>query len=327
MSALRGRAARQARAGTALAIALAFAGTALVLAWIAVHSLYIGRFAGSPRRTVFAMLSLVLATVVLGLSLAVALRALFRRRLLSRYLRPGERIAGVFPAELLRSDDRGAVLGSDSIWLTLTNQRLMVHRPESNPDPEMGLEHEEIVAIQDQGPTECPGPWRCLMQVMTLSNGAELQIRMNASTALDFQAPRNRYLIPTSRQMRALVVETRGPTPSRPSQPLATMLVNGEPTVCLLELDENYLRIVGEHSPPMADLYYYFHWEHMSASELAPAKLQGVPTSWRRLRLVFHESSSIVLCGTPSAMRRLRSEALTAGATPLQGERPSNGTP
>ena len=128
---------------------------------------------------------------------------------------------------------------------------------------------------------------------------------------------RSQYLQPRPREMRALVVSADGPTPSRPAQPLSTIIPDGQPAVCRLELGENYLRIIGEHSPPLADLYYHFHWEHMQAGEVTPAQVPGVPESWRCLRLVFHEQSSLTLCGTRRAIRRLRDHAVGAGATPV----------
>jgi len=304
---------RAATAGTVLPTALAFAATALVLGWIAVQALYVGRHAGTPRRTAFAILAILLAAIVVGVSLAVALRAVMRRRRLKEYLRPGELIAGMFAAELLdEGDDHGAP-GGDRVRLTVTNQRLLLQRPHAD-EPWLDLEHEQVVSVSDLGPVLCTRIRRCLVQRFALSDGRALIIRMNASTALDFSALRGRYLEPTHRQMRALVVDADGPTPARPTQPLSAMIVAGKPTVCLLELGENYLRIIGEHSPPLADLYYHFHWEHMGVGETGPPVVPGLPPSWRSLRLVFHDTASLTLCGTEAAIRRLREHALSAGA-------------
>jgi hypothetical protein len=142
---------------------------------------------------------------------------------------------------------------------------------------------------------------------------------MAAATAIDFMEPRDRYLDPGTREMRGLVVAGNGPTPSRPDQPIDAILVDDSPTICLLELGDNYLRVVGEHSPPLADLYHYFHWEHMQVGELQPARHDGLPDDWRRLTLRFHEASTMTLCGTPAAMRRLRKTALSRGASPMPG--------
>ena len=308
-----------ARAGTVLAIALTFAATALVLAWIAVHSLYVGRHAGSPRRTVFAALALAFACVVVAVSLGVAVRALMRRRRLAAYLRPGELMVGVFGAELIGDARLAASAPGRPVAITVTNQRLLLHTRESGDDPWLAFEQEEVVAARAQTPVVCGALRRCLVQRLRISDGRDLILRINAGTALDFAGARNQYLQPRPREMRALVVGAEGPTPSRLSQPLSTITPNGRPAVCLLELGENYLRIIGEHSPPLADLYYYFHWEHMQAGEITPAQVPGIPESWRCLRLVFHERSSLTLCGTQAAIRRLRDHAVGAGAGPIGG--------
>ena len=305
----------RARAGTVLAIALTFAATALALAWIAVHSLYVGRHAGSPRRTVFAALALAFACAVLGVSLGVAVRALTRRRRLAAYLRPGELMVGAFGAELIGGTRMAASAAGRPVALTVTNQRLLLHTRESGDDPWLSLEHEEVVAAQDQTPVVCGALRRCLVQRLRVDHARDLVLRMSPDTALDFADVRGRYLQPRPREMRALVVGADGPTPSRLSQPLSTITPDGRPAVCLLELGENYLRIIGEHSAPLADLYYHFHWEHMSVGEITPPQVPGVPESWRCLRLVFHERSSLTLCGTEKTIRRLRAHAVGAGAT------------
>ncbi len=306
-----------ARAGTVLTIALTFAATALVLAWIAWHSLFVGRHAGSPRRTVFAIIALVLACVAVAVLLGVALRAHIRRRRLAAYLRPGELIVGVFGAELIEDAGMAASVPGCPVSLTVTNQRLLLHTRESGDDPWRAFEQEEVVAAREQTPVVHGAMRRCLVQHLRIADDGELVLRMNAGTALDFAGVCSRYLQPTPREVRALVVGADGPTPSRPSQALSTITADGQPTVCLLELDENYLRIIGEHSPPLADLFYYFHWEHMGVGEIKPAEVPGVPENWRCLRLVFHEQSSLTLCGTRRAIRRLREHALGAGATPI----------
>ncbi len=306
------------RAGTVLPVALTFAATALVLAWIAIHSLYVGRHAGSPRRTIFAALALAFACVVVAVSLAVAVRAVMRRRRLAAYLRPGELIVGVFGAELVEDARLAASARGRPVIITVTNQRLLLHTRDSGDEPWRALEHEEVLAAPEQTPVVYGALRRCLVQRLQLIDGRDLVLRMNAGAALDFAEARSQYLQRRPRDMRALVVGAEGPTPSRPSQPLSTITPNGRPAVCLLELGENYLRIIGEQSPPLADLYYYFHWEHMQASEMLPAQVPGIPESWRCLRLIFHERSSLTLCGTPAAIRRLHEHAVRQGAAPVR---------
>lgn len=294
--------------------ALSFALTALLLAWLAGHALY-GPYGGSERRTIVVIAAIILALAGFAISIRVVMRALRRHRLLTAQMRPGEQIAGVFRAELATVGDGCRVEGIEPVGITLTNQRLLLHQPESVPEPARELEHEEIIAADRGRPTSCPGLRRCILQTLRLEGDRELFLRMSAGTAIDFMGPRDQYLRPQEREMRALVVSAQGPTPSRPDRPLDAILTTGQPTVCLLELAENYLRVVGEHSPPLADLYHYFHWRHMTAGELEPAGIEGLPESWKRLTLSFHEDASMTLCGTQRAMETLRDTALARGAS------------
>ena len=159
---------------------------------------------------------------------------------------------------------------------------------------------------------------RYMLHELLLHDGSVLCIRMDAAAALDFEQPARRYLEETRREIRALVLEAHGPTPSRPAQPLSPILLHGEPTVCVFELDEHYLRVIGEHSPPLADLSYYFHLQHMSVGAIEPAEVDGLPDAWRRLRLQFHDASSMIICGSVECLRSLRDHALAAGAAPLR---------
>jgi hypothetical protein len=299
--------------------ALAFAITSLLLAWLAFHSLF-GPQAGTAHRTTFAVASIVAAGVVFAVSLGVVLQALRWHRRLVTHLRPGEEIAGSYSAELLAPGSNGRNL-AERIGMTLTNQRLLLHRPERNPHPAIEFEHDEIADARELGPAACPGLRRCILHELALADAETLLIRMSAATALDFAGPRQQYLEARPREMRALILETAGPTPSRPAQSLDSMLVDGEPTVCLLELDENYLRVLNERKAPMDDLYYYFHWEHMSVGEPQPMMLGGFPESWQCLRLQFHDTSSLVVCTAAAAIERLRNKALDAGAAPLVSPR------
>lgn len=303
------------RWGTVLPTAVSFALTALLLAWLSAHALVYGPHAGTMRRTVVAIAAIVLALAGFVIAIRVVVRAFRRSRLLNAHLRPGEEIAGIFQAELVDLSESGRIENAEPIGLTLTNQRLLLHRPEGNPDPWIELEHEEIVEADEGRPATCPGLRRCILQTLSLADGGEMQIRMGAGTTIDFMVPRDQYLRAKPREMRALVVAADGPTPSRTDRPLDAILVDGKPTICLLELAENYLRVVGEHSPPLADLYHYFHWEHMSAGELEPAGIEGLPKSWKRLTLYFHEDASMTLCGTQRAMEKLRETALARGAS------------
>ncbi|MGD9498396.1 MAG: hypothetical protein AB7Y46_19035 [Armatimonadota bacterium] len=304
--------------GTVLPTALAFGATAVLLSSIAMHALFVGRHAGSPRRTALAIVLLAVAALVVTVSMAVAMRAVMRRRRLAELLRPGELLIGTFDADLLEHDAEPRRARGVPVRLSVTNQRLLVHRPGAHA-PWLDLEHEQVASVRDLGPTLLGRIRRCLLQRVELSDGRVLVMRMNAAAAVDFAPVRGQYLEPKPRQMRAVVVAAEGPTPARPQQPLSTVMVERRPTVCLLELDENYLRIISEHTPPLADLYYYFHWEHMRVEGPSSAQVPRLPDSWLCVRLVFHEDSTLTLCGTPAALTRLREHALAAGAAGVPG--------
>ena len=304
---------RSHRRGTVLATALAFAGAAVLLVWLAANSL-VGPYAGTPRRQVLAVGSILLATAGFGVSVAVVVSSLRSRRRLREHMRSGEMIVGMFPAEILDLGDDDTTLRARPVRLTLTNQRVLIHEPEGDPDPRISLEHEEIVECADRGPTPSRGLRRCVLYELTLRDGATLSLRMDAGASIDFMGPRQQYLEERTRELRALIIDAEGPTPSRPAQQLDTILVDGRPTICLLELDENYLRVIGEHSPPLADLYYYFHWQHMTVGELQPGAVPGLPGDWRQLRLQFHDTSSLVICGSEETVGRVREKAVAGGA-------------
>ncbi|MGI5818395.1 MAG: hypothetical protein ACOX9R_09895 [Armatimonadota bacterium] len=319
-----GRARSRCRRGTVLATALAFAGAALLLVWLALNSL-LGPYAGTPRRQALAAGSITLAAGGFAVSVAVVVTALRRRRRLLEHMRPGEQIVGTFPAEIVDLSDDGAMICARSVGLTLTNQRLLIHEPEQDVEPKVSLEHDEIASALDRGPTPGGHLRRCVLHELALRDGRTLCIQMDAATSIDFMDPRRRYLEERVREMRALILHADGPTPSRPAQSLDTILADGRPTVSLLELDENYLRITGEHSTAMGDLYYYFHWDHMTVGALEPARVSGLPEAWVRLRLQFHDTSSLVVCGSEDALSRIRHKALSAGAARApQGRSPDD---
>ena len=308
------------RRGTVLATALAFAGAALLLVWLAINSL-LGPYAGTPRRQMLAVGSIILATGGFAVSVAVVVSALRRRRRGRQHMRPGEDIVRMHPGELVDLGDDNRALRARRVRLTLTNQRLLIHEPEHDPNPNMRLEHEDIARFIDRGPTPSNGLRRCVLYEMTLRDGTTLSIRMDAGDSIDFEGPRGRYLEERRRDVRALVLNADGPTPSRPAQSLDSILMGGRPTVCLLELDENYLRVIGEHSPPLADLYYYFHWAHMDVGEVIPAGVDGLPEDWHRLRLRFHGTSSMTICGSERVIERVRDKAVAGGAASLASTR------
>jgi NADH:ubiquinone oxidoreductase subunit K len=308
------------RMGTVFATAVAFALTAALLVWLAINSL-VGRYAGTPRRQALAIGSIILATAGLAVSVAVVIASLRRRRKLQGHMRPGEKIVGLFPCELVDLGEDGRALRARQIRLTLTNQRVLIHEPEQNPDPKISLELEEIAEAVDHGPTPSPGLRRCVLQELVLSDGTVMSIRMDAGTGIDFIGPRGQYLEDHKREMRALIVDATGPTPSRPNQSMESILVDGEPTVCLLELGENYLRVVNEYSPPLADLYYYFHWDHMTLGGIEMAAIEGLPEDWVRLRLQFHDTSTIVISGSKKAVDRVRRKAVSGGAVTTASDR------
>ncbi|MGM0492728.1 MAG: hypothetical protein ACQER1_07275 [Armatimonadota bacterium] len=310
------------RRGTVIPTALSFAGAAILLVWLAVNSLA-GPYAGTPRRQLLAVGSIILATAGFAVAMAVVVSAVRRRRRLNEHTRPGEVIIRTFAAELL-DPGRGATASrAHPIGLTFTNQRLLIHDPPDNADPDVSLEHNEIARAIDHGPTPGGILRRFVAHELLLKDGTSLMLRVDADAGLDFIDLRGRYLDRRKRELRALVIEARGPTPSRVAQPLDRILVDGRPSVCLLELDEHYLRLTGEHSPPLADLYYYFHWDHMDVGSIEPAEIEGLPKRWRRLRLRFHGTSSLVICGSEDAIRRVRQKAIAGGAaTTRQGPSP-----
>lgn len=307
---------RVTRSGSVITSAIAFAATALVLAWIAVHGLYVGRHAGTPRRTLFAGLALAAAITVIGVSVAVVVRAATRSRSLARLMRLGERVVGDFAAEVLDADADLARAPGRPVTLTITNQRLLVHRRGPADPLWLDLEHEAIVRVRALGPVLRGHLRRCLAIRLRLADGRRLTMRMDAATALDFAPVGAQYLEPSPRRMRGLVVGAEGPTPTRPDRPLSTILPGGEAAVCLLELAEHYLRVLHEQAAPLDDLHYCFHWEHMTMGELGPPARLGCPEGWRQVRLVFHEGSALTVCGTEAAMTHLRAHALARGARP-----------
>lgn len=307
---------RVTRSGSVVSSAIAFAATALVLAWIAVHALYVGRHAGTLRRTLFAGLALAAAITVIGVSAAVVVRAAMRGRRLAGLMRLGERVVGDFPAEVIDADTDLARAPGRPVTLTITNQRLLVHRAGPVDPPWLDLEHEAIARVRVLGPVLRGHLRRCLALRLWLADGRHLTMRMDAATALDFAPISAQYLEPSRRRMRALVVGADGPTPTWPDEPLSTILPGGEAVVCLLELAEHYLRVMHEQAAPLDDLRYCFHWEHMTVGELRSPDRLGSPEGWRQVRLVFHGSSALDLCGTEAAMTRLRAHALARGARP-----------
>ena len=301
------------RWGAAIPTALGFAVASLVLAWLAAYALY-GPYGGSPRRTVVAAVAIILAFIGFGVAIREVVRRLRRHRLLEDLLRPGEVIAGLFPVELVDRAEDGQVSHTEPAGITLTNQRLMIHKPESNPEPSVAFEHEEIAGVGNWLPIRTRGSRRHVHHVIELADGGEICVRMGVGTAVDFIGPNRQYLSSNPREMRALVAAAEGPTPSRPSQPIDAIMLGSRPTVCMLELAENYLRVVGEDAPPLADLYHYFHWEHMTVDGPGPGCLEGLPVSWRQVTLTFHGDASLTLCGTAGAMQTLRNTALARGA-------------
>lgn len=304
------------RRGTVIPTALAFAATAVVLAWIAVHALYIGRHAGTPRRTLFATLALIAALIVIGISALVVVRAARRQRRLSALLRVGERIIGTYEARVVDAEADPTSTPGEPVTLTLTNQRLLMHHPSALGPPALDLEHEQVESLRGLGPVLYGHLGRCLLLCLQLADGRSFLLRMNAATALDLGPARGRYLKRTRRQMRAVVVAAEGETAGAPHQPLCALLEEGEPGVCLLELAEHYLRVSGEQSAPLDDLHYCFRWDEITVGELQPADAHGYPDSWRTLRLAFEGDSELTLCGTEAAMTRLRHHALTHGGRP-----------
>ncbi len=301
-----------------LATALPFALNAPLLAFFAVYALWTPH-TQTIRWRLLGNALILLALICSAICVALIVTDRRHRRMLSPLVRPGEQIAGVFGAELVDLSENGQPVGTKRILLTLTNQRLLLHRPGRDSEPWLELEHEEIATVKGGKPVMCSGLRRCVLHTLRLTDDRELHVRMSAGTASDFVVPSDRYLVTVTdlREMRALVVAAKGPTPSRPELPLDAILAGGNPTLCLLSLNENYLQVGGEDLSPLSDLHHYFHWEHMTIGELKPAGMEGLPESWRSLTLCFHQRATMKLCGTSRAMRRLRQTALSRGASKL----------
>lgn len=302
------------RRGSIIPTALSFAATAVVLAWIALHALYVGRHAGTPRRTLFAGLALAAAVIVIGVSAGVVARASSRQRRLTGLMRLGERVVGSFGAWLIGPDSDPATDRGQPLTLTFTNQRLLIHEPGPVDPPWRAFEHEEIVRVRNLGSVLCGHLSRCQVLRLEPADGRSLVLRMNAATALDFSAVRGQYLDPTLRQIRALVIAAEGHAPARPEQPLSAILTDDAPTTCLLELDEHYLRVTEERSAPLDDPHHCFHWEHVTVGDLGGGDASGCADTWRTLRLSLYDDGTLTVCGTEAAMTRLRTHALGHGA-------------
>ncbi len=200
------------------------------------------------------------------------------------------------------------------VVLVVTNQRVMLYRPDTGLDETFEHELDEVVSARDFGPAESPSRQASVVVGLEFEDGADLTMKMTLATAHELAPARGTYLITRPRRVRVVILETHGPIPARTDQELATILDAGKPALRQLVLEEHYLRILDDGAPRIGELWWYFHWDHMQVGALEPAALEGVPEDWLKLRLVFHGRSFIVVCGRPAVIRRTRDKALAGGA-------------
>ena len=298
-----------ARAGQAAGPALSYGGIGVVVAWLAAVLIYAGMSLGDPRRVVGGTIAAVVAAGVLGYAGFLTSRAVAEDRAGRKCDRPGERVIGLFGATLMQQAEGAPPTPVEPVTLIATNQRLVLH-----PAPrELEVPAERDLATVVSATEVGPAPGRAAQQRVLVSiefeQEPELLLRMSLSTAHEFREVAGSHMTPSPRRVRAVVMDASGPTPSKPDDALADILESGKPVLYQFVLAENYLRIIGDRPQPMADLWWYFHWEHMRVCEVDRAELPGVPEGWRCLRLTFHEESSMVVCGLARNIERLRQKA------------------
>jgi len=311
------------RTGRAGDLAWAYSGTALVLAVLGVLLINSGATRSWPRHTDFGLFVLLCAAGAMIYALVNRQRALVLAQTVQGRLRPGEKMIGNFPGRLARDPEDGQPRVGPPVVLVITNQRLMLYRPNRGLDLGAERELDEVAGARDLGPVSGPCLQACVLVGITFADGSELDLIMNLAVAHEMAPVRGWYLNQLPRRIRALVVHTDGPTPARPAEMLDTILDAGRPALRPFVLEDHYLRVLGDGAAPMTELWWYFHWEHMQVGKLQPPDYPGVPKDWLSLRLVFHERSSMVVCGRPGGMRRLRDKALSAGARELPPPAPA----
>lgn len=305
------------RSGRAADVAMAFGGTALVLVVLATMLIHTGAARSLPRRTDFGLIVMACAAAALVYAVLNRERGLALARDVRARLRPGERIVDTFGARLLRETEEGRSVVGPAVTLVITNMRVMLHRPQTGLDLRAERELDEVTAARNCGPA--PSVWlqACVTVALEFADGSNLPMLMTLATAHELAPVRGWYLSRRPRRVRALVIETHGPLPNNPNQSLSALMDHGRPTLRVLAMEDNYLRVLADGPVSREELWWYFHWQHMAVGPLQPAALEGVPEDWLRLRLHFHKESSLVVCGRPGAIGRVRDKALAAGADEL----------
>ncbi len=293
---------------------MAYAGTALVLVVLAIALIHTGAERSLPRRTDFGLVVMAAAAAALVYAVLNHERSQALVRGVRQRLRPGEQLVATFAARLRPPAQEGRLLAGASVALVITNMRVMLYRPLLGLDP--GAEHEldQVTAVRDLGPEPCALLQACVGLVIEFADGSSLPLVMSLPTAHELGPVRAWYLNSRPRHVRALVVASHGPLPNNPAQPLSELMDFGQPTLRVLAMDDNYLRVLADGDVRREELWWYFHWQHMTVGAPKPADLPGIPGDWLRLRLTFHGESWLEICARPGAIMRVRDKALAAGA-------------
>lgn len=306
------------RAGQAAGVAVCYGGVGLLLAWSAGVIIYAGIVLHHSQRLALGGVVATGAVACIAYASFLTQRALAEARAVRGCNRPGEKVIGLFEAALMRRTDDNSVVPVEPVTLIVTNQRLLLHPPPRKLAARPERELASITSVEELG--TFPG----LLQQHVLfgvefAEGPELLLRMTLSTAQGFRGVRASHMTRSPRRVRAVVVAAAGPTPAKPDVPLADMLDDGKPVLYQFVLAENYLRIISDRPRPMADLWWYFHWEHMRVEPAEDAGCSGLPADWPCLRLTFHDESWMVVCAPAEDIRRLREKAIAGGAqtTPM----------
>jgi len=302
------------RAGRAADVAMAFGGTAVVLVVLATMLIHTGAARSLPKRTDFGLLVMACAAAALVYAVLNRERGLTLARDVRGRLRPGERMVETFAARLLREPEDGRSVVGPPVTFVITNMRVMLHRPSIGLDLQFERELDQVTAVRELGPAPGVLMQACVALELEFSDASHLRMIMTLATAHELTPVRTWYLKRRARHVRALVVRTEGPLPNFPDQDLSMLLEGGEPTVRILAMEENYLRVLTDGAGRERELWWYFHWAHMRVGPVEPTRLEGLPEDWLRLKLLFHESSSMVVCGRPASILRVREKALASGA-------------
>ena len=301
------------RAGQAAGVAVCYGGVGLLLAWFAGVIIYAGVVLQQPQRLALGIVVAAGAVACIAYASFLTRRALAEGRAVRGCNRPGEKVIGLFEVTLMRRTDGNCVEPVEPVTLIVSNQRLFVHPSPRKLEVPAEQELADITSVQELGTRPGLLQQRVLLRA-ELVEGPELLLRMTLSTAHEFGDVKLSHMTPSPRRVRAVVVAAAGPTPAKPEVPLADMLDGGKPVLYQFVLAENYLRIISDRPRPMADLWWYFHWEHMRVDAVEDAGCSGLPADWGCLRLTSHELSWMIACAPADDIRRLRDKAAAGGA-------------